>query len=36
MLNDLGSLRYLYISYDALEDVLKYIDTSKVDLIIKK
>jgi Leucine-rich repeat (LRR) protein len=36
VLNSLGELKYLYISYDALENALEYIDTSKVDLIIKK
>ena len=36
IINDLNDLRYLYISYDMLEETLKYIDTSKVDLVIKK
>ena len=36
IINDLGSLKYLYISYDVLEEALKYVDTSRVDLVIKK
>lgn len=36
IINDLGNLKYLYISYEALEDALKHIDTSKVNLVIKK
>lgn len=36
IINDLKDLKYLYISYDVLEDALKYIDTSKIDLVVKK
>lgn len=36
VINDLKNLRYLYIDYDMLEDALNCIDTSKVDLVVKK
>lgn len=36
VISSLDNLKYLYISYDMLEEALNYIDTSKVDLIIKK
>lgn len=35
-LNDLNDLKYLYISYDVLDKALEDIDTSRIDLVIKK
>ena len=35
-IEDLKDLKYLYISYDMLEEVLDHIDTSKVDIVVKK
>lgn len=36
VIEELKDLKYLYISYDMLEEVLKHIDTSKIDIVIKK
>ena len=36
VLNGLSDLKYLYISHDVLDKALEYIDTSRIDLVIKK
>ena len=35
-LKELSNLKYLYVTYDVIDEVLNYIDTSKVDLVVKK